>query len=108
MPASPDILMAPEAHETYLDLYRRCAAKFANPIDSNWLADEIQRIVLEIARDPDQSWLQRQRIIHRGHEGYIVVVGMPSQYEYDAAVVWRFLDGGQQTIVLAIQLEYRR
>lgn len=109
MCVADDILIEPEAEALYLKLEGKCAAQFRETLVGRYVATEIQRVVLAIANDPAQPWLQAHRIPeHDGSLTFVVVVKTPTGVDYDAAVFWTYRASDLLPVILAIELEYRR
>lgn len=103
------ILIGPAARDVYLDLDARCAGVYPNPIDARYVAEEVQRVVHQIALNPEQPWLQRYRVSWAtANLKYVVVIPTATGVEYDAAVVWTYRASDNQPVVLAINLQYVR
>jgi hypothetical protein len=103
------IFMGQEARGLYLDIDARCAGVCPNPIDARYVAEEVQRVVHQIAMNPEQPWLQRYRVSWATTNlKYVVVIPSATGVEYDAAVVWTYRASDNQPVVLAINLQYVR
>ncbi|QZD97557.1 hypothetical protein SEA_LONELYBOI_39 [Gordonia phage LonelyBoi] len=101
------------------DLYysRRAAAVvtgrlekiYPSPLDFNIIEAELCRVLLALASDYTQPWLQQHTVHINERTRYIVTIKTPTGVEGDLAVSWRLIeyDGRVVPYVTAIEPGYQ-
>ncbi|ATW60731.1 hypothetical protein PP499_gp35 [Gordonia phage Bjanes7] len=82
---------------------------YPSPLDFNIIDSELCRVLLALANDYTQPWLQHHTVQANDRVRYVVVVKTPTGVDGDLAVFWRLieLDGRVVPYVTAIVPGYR-